>query len=143
MTMMSMIVAGSVFAQETTRRNNGVSTFTTSSVGNVTTLLCDLAYVDPELSISPVFYKDVDNITIWNLPYEGGDGGKILPDSEQYYQTLSYGVEGLWLSTNNETLEIGNGFVDLLIAGTATSSGTAYFNITFAGKSCVLSVPVY
>ncbi len=72
------------------------------------------------------------------ISYSGGNGlsynaGNAIP---------STGVTGLTATLSAGILAIGNGNLTYTIAGTATTSGNAVFNIDFEGQSCNLSLNV-
>ena len=72
-----------------------------------------------------------------NVAYSGGNGGFYKGES-----IPSKGVLGLIATSQSSSLVVGNGSVTYQISGVPTSAGTASFEITLAGKTCVFSVPV-
>lgn len=68
------------------------------------------------------------------IPYTGGNGGFYSANSVN-----STGVTGLTASLASGTLSNGNGNLILTISGTPSSSGTATFAFSFAGKSCSIT----
>jgi uncharacterized protein (TIGR02145 family) len=71
------------------------------------------------------------------IPYNGGNAGLYFGQS-----VSSQGVEGLTATLAPGTLQQGNGSLQWIISGTPTSSGTASFNLSAGGKSCVVQLLV-
>lgn len=73
-----------------------------------------------------------------SIPYTSGNGGS--------YSTLAFqstGVTGITATLASGNLNNGNGMLNLILSGgTNATTGTANFAITFAGKTCNLSLPV-
>jgi uncharacterized protein (TIGR02145 family) len=101
-----------------------------SKPGIISLLNCSNAIV------SGTIYSGV-NITNVNvsIPYTGGNMG-VYPSST----FTSSGVTGLFASCASGQLSQGSGNVYLTIFGTASTTGTAYFNILFCGQSCQLNL---
>ncbi len=72
------------------------------------------------------------------VPYSGGNGVVYAAGST----IASTGVTGLNATLQSGVLAIGNGNLSYTVTGTPTATGTAIFNISFAGKSCSLSLTV-
>ena len=73
----------------------------------------------------------------FTINYSGGNG--------KYYSAQSYGskgVSGLEIYLQSGTLTNGSGSLTYTITGTPSSSGTAQFDISFAGKSCTVIINV-
>lgn len=68
------------------------------------------------------------------ISYVGGNGGNYAAIS-----VVSTGVTGLTASLPSGNLSIGNGTLNFVISGTATSMGTASFSFTIAGKTCTFT----
>ncbi|WP_183147972.1 FISUMP domain-containing protein [Chryseobacterium nematophagum] len=78
----------------------------------------------------------VSGVTV-TIPYTGGNGGT--------YPSLAFnstGVTGLTLRLDADHLASGNGNLVFTVSGTASAIGTASFDITIAGASCTLTIPV-
>jgi uncharacterized protein (TIGR02145 family) len=75
--------------------------------------------------------------SICSVPYSGGNGGS-------YSNSILYssGVLGLTASLNAGTLVSGAGILEYVITGIPQNSGTASFNISIGGQSCVFSISI-
>ncbi len=72
------------------------------------------------------------------VPYTGGNGGSYPADAG----TASTGVTGLTATLRAGTLASGSGNLVYDITGTPSGSGTASFAISFAGRSCTMTITV-
>lgn len=73
-----------------------------------------------------------------SVPYSGGNGG--------YYDELvmtGTEVNGLIATLPEGRLSNGSGTLDLILSGIPTSAGAANFELSVAGKTCTVPVPVY
>ncbi len=71
------------------------------------------------------------------IPYNGGNGGTFPALSFS-----SIGVTGLVLSAAPGNISTGNDSLELSLTGIPAFAGTAVFNIQFAGRTCMLTLPV-
>ena len=102
------------------------------SVPQVTSLNC----ADASINSHPTVNVPFNGVAI--LPYFGGN-------SQPYplgTTVLSTGVTGLNATIQAGTLSYGEGNLQLVIMGTASSSGTAVFPISFWGQSCDLTLTI-
>lgn len=70
------------------------------------------------------------------IPYSGGNSGTY---EAQSVNSSGTGVTGLTAVLDSGTLGIGDGTLKFNIIGTPSGSGTAVFNIDFAGQTCSFS----
>ncbi len=89
-------------------------------------------------SFSSLAVVNVAYSAIATVPYNGGNGFAYTAGST----IASTGVTGLTATLQAGTLAIGNGNLSYTVTGTATTTGTAIFDISFGGKSCSLSLTV-
>lgn len=68
------------------------------------------------------------------IPYSGGNGGIYSGEA-----IASTSVTGLTATRNADTLSVGSGSVIYTITGTPSSTGTAEFALSLAGRTCILS----
>jgi len=73
------------------------------------------------------------------VAYTGGNGASYPAGAN----IASTGVNGLTAKLTAGTLTGNNGYLVFSISGTADTSGTAFFNISFGGQSCTFTIPVY
>ena len=107
--------------------------------------------VDKELIAATIFDLDCSN-TIKNgslisgnaangvntiIPYTGANGG-----SYSSFSVNSTGVTGLTASYPAGVTTVGSGAITIYITGTPSTSGTASFIVTIAGKSCTVTYTV-
>ncbi len=102
------------------------------SVPQVTSLNC----ADAIINTHPTVNVPYNGVGI--LPYFGGNSLSYPLGTT----VLSTGVTGLNATVQAGTLSYGEGNLQLVIMGTAASSGTAVFPISFGGKSCDLTLTV-
>lgn len=89
-------------------------------------------------TISGNIYREVQiNNAHFAVGYQGGNGGTY---GQQSYQ--SRGVTGLTATIQAGNLTSGAGSLQFELSGTATNDGIAFFDLTIAGKSCTVEIPV-
>jgi hypothetical protein len=98
----------------------------------VTNLLCGAATLSTQPSVNVAYTGTA------TIGYTGGNG--VAYSSGASISSTS--VTGLTATLQPGSLTSGNGSISFNITGTATSTGTANFAISFGGQSCTLSVTV-
>lgn len=99
---------------------------------SVTALDCDSATISASATVDVVYSGTA------TVPYTGGNGVSYSEGAA----ISSTGVSGLTAVLEAGTLESGAGELTYTITGTAESTGTASFAITFGGQSCSIEVTV-
>ena len=89
-------------------------------------------------SFSSTAVVNVAYAAIATVPYTGGNGVVYTVGSA----IASTGVTGLTATLQAGTLANGNGNLSYSVSGTATTTGTAIFALSFGGQSCNLSLSV-
>lgn len=90
------------------------------------------------VSFSASATVNVNYSAIGTIAYTGGNGVAYSNGSS----IASTGVTGLTAVLLADTLNNGNGNINYLISGTASSSGIASFPIDFGGQSCSINLAV-
>jgi hypothetical protein len=72
------------------------------------------------------------------VPHTGGNGGSF----ETGAQFNSTGVTGLTATIQGSQIQLNYGILTYKITGTPSGSGTATFEISFAGRACTISTAV-
>ena len=98
----------------------------------VTSLLCSVATVSASPTVNLAFNGTA------TIGYTGGNGVAYTAGAS----IASTGVTGLTATLQPGSLANGNGSIILNISGTATSTGTASFAISFGGQNCTLNITV-
>ena len=88
---------------------------------------------------SAIPYINLPYTATATITYTGGNGANY-PFAGPPVQSI--GVTGLTLVLQPGTLAIGNGYLTFSITGTPAATGTAYFNLDFAGANCILALNV-
>lgn len=102
----------------------------TTVTPTVTSLLCSAATLSTQPSVNVVYNGTA------TIGYTGGNGVAYTAGSS----IASTGVTGLTATLQPGSLANGNGNIVFTISGTATSTGTANFAISFGGQSCTLNI---
>jgi hypothetical protein len=95
-------------------------------IGRITTLDCANA------SINVSLYSGIPESGIIEIPYNGGNGGRI----SEGRIISSTGVQGLIATLSQEDLSVGDGILTYAISGTPQNSGTATFALNIDDESC-------
>ncbi len=103
-----------------------------ATVASVTALSCS------SVSFSASATANVAYSAVATVPYSGGNGISYPSGTA----IASTGVTGLTATLQNGVLANGNGNLSYSISGTATSSGTAGFAISFGDKFCSFNLTV-
>jgi len=98
----------------------------------VTSLLCSGATVSTSPTVNVAFNGTA------TIGYTGGNGVAYTAGTS----VASTGVTGLTATLQPGSLANGNGNIVYTISGTATSTGTASFAISFGGQNCTLNITV-
>lgn len=98
----------------------------------VSTLTCDQV-VFSETAIPNFEYRGIAT-----LQYIGGNGAEYISSAP----IASTGVEGLTAELEEGILANGDGTLIFNIYGTPSSAGVATFTVEFAGKTCLIELPV-
>ncbi len=107
-------------------------TFSGQLPGTISTLDCISASVSGALTA----YSAASGVSV-TIPYNGGNGG---PYNNQ--NILSTGVTGLTASLTAGTFSVGSGSLVYNITGTPNTDGTASFNLTIGGQTCIITINV-
>ncbi len=107
-------------------------TFSGQLPGTISTLDCISASVSGALTA----YSAASGVSV-TIPYNGGNGG---PYNNQ--NILSTGVTGLTASLTAGTFAVGSGSLVYNITGTPNTDGTASFNLTIGGQTCIITINV-
>ncbi|MDZ7935052.1 MAG: carbohydrate-binding domain-containing protein [Emticicia sp.] len=99
------------------------------SNASISTLICTVA---PVIGTNGTAYSGT--VT---MAYTGGNGGTYGVSTAS-----SLGVEGLKATVAAGILANGAGNLTYTISGTPTSSGTATFNLSLGGKSCIVTLAI-
>ena len=133
----SLIISG-------TPASTGVASFALNFLGKecvvnlpvlspvVSTLLCD------QVNFSATATPNIDYFETATILYTGGNRAEY----NLYGPIASTGVEGLMAELEDGILANGDGSLSFTIYGKPSSSGNATFEIQFAGKTCLISLPV-
>jgi hypothetical protein len=98
----------------------------------VTSLLCSAATTSASPTVNIAFNGTA------TIGYTGGNGVAYTTGTS----VSSTGVTGLTARLQTGSLANGNGNIVYTISGTATSTGTASFAISFGGQNCTLNITV-
>jgi hypothetical protein len=98
----------------------------------VSTLLCD------QVNFSATATPNIDYFETATILYTGGNRAEY----NLYGPIASTGVEGLMAQLEDGILANGDGSLSFTIYGKPSSSGNATFAIQFAGKTCLIRLPV-
>jgi hypothetical protein len=109
-----------------------IKEYVSPSIGTINTLDC-IAQVNFGTLISGTAASGASS----NILYTGGNGGTYSAQTVN-----STGVAGLTASLAAGNFANGSGYVNYLISGTPTSSGTAIFMIHLGGHSCFFTFDV-
>jgi len=101
----------------------------TSMTGSITDLNCGTGSTSGVLNAN----QPASGVA-GSIPYTGGNGG-----IHSGLTATSTNVSGLTLTVNPGSFANGNGVLEYTISGTPTSTGTANFQISIAGKTCTLT----
>ena len=129
------------------RRLNFVSTSANMNnfnraIGNSVRCLKDEAEIgsldceNTEIQGTAVLNLNINGLPI-HIPYSSGNGEAFVSQS-----FTSTGVEGLTATLQAGDLAIGDGILNLIVSGEATTLGTASFEIEFLGETCAIEVEV-
>ena len=134
----SLIISG-------TPASSGVASFALNFLGKecvvnlnvlspaVSSLLCD------QVNFSATATPYIDYFETATLLYTGGNSAEYY---NLYGPIASTGVEGLMAELEDGILANGDSSLSFTIYGKPSSSGNATFAIQFAGKTCLISLPV-
>lgn len=115
------------------------------SINDLTQFICEncgsYPFVDDlncaSLSPIPSLQEGVFIDDVITIPYFGGNA-----ESYPSITYTSYGVFGLSLILESDTLNDGSGNLTFNLVGTPQSSGDAKFNVSFGGQTCVIAFSV-
>ncbi len=100
------------------------------NLGQIGGLNCSGSFSNTNFKIGETYSDEIVQI-----PYTSGNGGVY-----NSFSVNSTGVLGLNATLNRGKFNNGNGTLELLISGTASSKGTAKFKIDLVGKSCEINL---
>jgi hypothetical protein len=133
----SLIISG-------TPASSGVASFALNFLGKecvvnlpvispiISSLLCN------QVGFSETATPNFEYRGIATLKYIGGNGAEYISSAP----IASSGVEGLTAELEDDILANGDGSISFTIYGTPSSAGVATFTVEFAGKTCLIELPV-